>query len=71
MYDSHLKEFAGCGSPLNVHAQRQAQVVLEQGRQVLRIRDCGSSVSCDEVQCLKGVLVQVRRLSLNHLCESR
>jgi len=57
MYGSHLKEFAGCGSPLNVHAQRQPQVVLEQRRQVLRICDCRRSVSCDEVQCLKRVLV--------------
>ena len=52
---------------LRVHLKRLLQIVREHRREVFRVRNLRRAICGDEVERLQRVLVQVRRLALNHL----
>jgi hypothetical protein len=62
-----LKRPARIRSLLRVHLERLRQIVPERPAQRFRVRDRRRPVRRDEVKRLERVLVQVRRLALDHL----
>lgn len=60
-------QLLGRGTALDIDAQADAQKALEFLAQLLRLLEPGRAVGGDEVQRLERLLVQVRRLRLNHL----
>ena len=63
-----LEQFRRRRSLLCVNLERLGEVVCKHLREILRVGDLWRAVGGDEVECLERVLVQVRRLALDHLC---
>ena len=63
-----LEQFRRRRSLLCVNLERLGEVVCKHLREILRVGDLWRAVGGDEVECLERVLVQVRRLALDHFC---
>jgi len=69
---AHLQEFMGeqfvsRGTAADIHTETHAQERLEFPARLLRLLQPWGSVCRDEIQCLQGLFIQVRRLGLDHL----
>ena len=55
---------------VSVNLERLGEVIAERWRQVLRIGNRWCAVRGDQIKRLQRILIEVRRFTLDHLCET-